>query len=1437
MTPSQIQPGGNMTKFDRILTRGLASAYLQESVKYRCTRFQALFSALLMISCFGTAQSQTPATPQRNQPAASSAQPILSFTAPAPATVATDGTVTATLHLAGNADPSTLRVMLNNSNVTDWFSVSACSGLPCDITARLNISAGISPGWDSLYATLRGKTGNAGIARARFYYGNGASVSANGTAVAHAMDTASSRASVHPADTASATPSVLPPTIAISMDPTAGLTLGSTNYPACGSGTPFTFFRFDRTSLQLMDQECLTAALLPGLIYGLQALPSGNIVALFSTAGTPLGQLNFSTIGGTDFTATGAPTVSSYQFVGYSQASPGEAYESYQDASGFNLADIHGNLVNAGSSSAFYGFQPTDAPAFIALSNLDQGFSTTATGYSQSFPFGSTTPTNWSHPTSFTQQQFLETTYPANTEGFLVVTFSPTDFSVLSQQFYATGTNLAALGTLASALNAVANGTIVIITSQGSNPFGSVALGGPTPNLELFCGVVSLMGVSEHACAQAGTGGNGTFSMVGVMENPNGNGEATVPAPGYSKMYSSTYETGQNDSGSLKGLFKRNHQFHLVPYQVSSYDTSTISQGATIDSLFAFALPTQVGSAPAVTWPMQDTPGHQAAYAYLSNMIVGKVLFANGTCTVDAAWCDDVRAWYSGSEVQTFAGLDLSASPAYAFPSSASGFTQSDFNDVKSQLQAEFVYLNNELNYESWFNGVTNGALLNTGSAFSAAANDVSSSLISQYATIPPPPISLASGLLGFAGDAVSLFGSLSPLGEEESVVFQAASTVGDFLETSSSAVSLSSDQSGTDPSVVQVGDLIASVDGQASLAAAKYNLALQTQVSNEFAGVRSDWFKLQTFGILTSQPSANGWYIQDTGGATASTLAALSTARARVRFYSQLLPQYFMMDWMIGVPVQAILNYNNKQISQSVLDENILGTYLDSQYYNDYEGIWPAPDYSWKALPSTVNSTCQDYGLVVSLYSYQHYNVDDWHFLLSWQSSLGDVLLGPPSSADGLGNLNLSQNSFYDLVSTTVIPPSTDTSLYPPSMYGGMPWGNTISCPTGLGGAAAAQLRTLITAPPSATLTIQPSGSRVASDGSVTVAVSVQPDPTVTLSPTGLIQITSGSRTLSTKRLTNGTSPAATATLKILAGYLSPGTYSLTVSYGGDSNFLGSSTTMNLQVLVGAASTTTILNMPPVAYQGQNVTFQTTVTSPAGVPPGTVSFQDGTTSLGSVPVDSSGNASISLSNLSLGSHSITAVYSPTDNLTYAASQSQTTTLLINPVAQDMAVSLSASSVDVPDGAQSTPVKFTVSSVSAFAGQVSFACVGLPLGMTCNFSPSQGSLSASGALSTNLTIGPKTTTSSAGMSSWKGSAGLVGLILSALLAFRISRGRRLIAGAVCMWVLVTLGVAMLSGCGGSSPAGATHQSGTTNILVTATSGNITRNVPLTVNIQ
>ena len=153
------------------------------------------------------------------------------------------------------------------------------------------------------------------------------------------------------------------------------------------------------------------------------------------------------------------------------------------------------------------------------------------------------------------------------------------------------------------------------------------------------------------------------------------------------------------------------------------------------------------------------------------------------------------------------------------------------------------------------------------------------------------------------------------------------------------------------------------------------------------------------------------------------------------------------------------------------------------------------------------------------------------------------------------------------------------------------------------------------------------------------------------------------GKTLLATKPVANGTSSVATGTLVIHGTALPPGAYTLTVYYGGDSNYLTSAAITNLPFLAPAAAPTTALKIPASALQGQNVTLQATVTATTGIPAGTVTFEDGSTTLGSAPLYSIGNASISLSNLGFGSHSVAALFSPTDSTQYEASQSQATTI------------------------------------------------------------------------------------------------------------------------------------------------------------------------------
>lgn len=71
----------------------------------------------------------------------------------------------------------------------------------------------------------------------------------------------------------------------------------------------------------------------------------------------------------------------------------------------------------------------------------------------------------------------------------------------------------------------------------------------------------------------------------------------------------------------------------------------------------------------------------------------------------------------------------------------------------------------------------------------------------------------------------------------------------------------------------------------------------------------------------------------------------------------------------------------------------------------------------------------------------------------------------------------------------------------------------------------------------------------------------------------------------------------------------------------------------------------TSLLTSPPTSTFGQKVHLSATVDSRAGTPTGTIQFFDGSTSLGSAPLDN-GQAAIDVTDFSVGSHSLTAVYS-----------------------------------------------------------------------------------------------------------------------------------------------------------------------------------------------
>ena len=107
-------------------------------------------------------------------------------------------------------------------------------------------------------------------------------------------------------------------------------------------------------------------------------------------------------------------------------------------------------------------------------------------------------------------------------------------------------------------------------------------------------------------------------------------------------------------------------------------------------------------------------------------------------------------------------------------------------------------------------------------------------------------------------------------------------------------------------------------------------------------------------------------------------------------------------------------------------------------------------------------------------------------------------------------------------------------------------------------------------------------------------------------------------------------------------------GGHSITATYSGDTNYTTSASNPLIQTITLANSSTTVSSSVNPVASGQSVTFTATVTAAApaaGTPTGTVTFLDGTTTLGAQPL-SNGQAALSTSALSIGSHAITVTYS-----------------------------------------------------------------------------------------------------------------------------------------------------------------------------------------------
>lgn len=122
--------------------------------------------------------------------------------------------------------------------------------------------------------------------------------------------------------------------------------------------------------------------------------------------------------------------------------------------------------------------------------------------------------------------------------------------------------------------------------------------------------------------------------------------------------------------------------------------------------------------------------------------------------------------------------------------------------------------------------------------------------------------------------------------------------------------------------------------------------------------------------------------------------------------------------------------------------------------------------------------------------------------------------------------------------------------------------------------------------------------------------------------------------------------------------------TGTVTATYNGDANFNGSQGTVDVTVDQGGISVA-LTATPDVSIFGLTVTLtaQVEVLPPAsGHPSGSITFMDGSNELAVIDL-SQGEASFSTSELSVGTHSINAVYNGDDNFSSASSEAVEVTI------------------------------------------------------------------------------------------------------------------------------------------------------------------------------
>jgi trimeric autotransporter adhesin len=256
------------------------------------------------------------------------------------------------------------------------------------------------------------------------------------------------------------------------------------------------------------------------------------------------------------------------------------------------------------------------------------------------------------------------------------------------------------------------------------------------------------------------------------------------------------------------------------------------------------------------------------------------------------------------------------------------------------------------------------------------------------------------------------------------------------------------------------------------------------------------------------------------------------------------------------------------------------------------------------------------------------------------------------------------------------------------------------------------------------------------------------------------------------------------------------------------------------------------------------NVTLTAKVTSTSGTPTGSVNFIDGTTSLGSGTLDNTGTATLTLSTLAAGSHSLTANYAGDSNFNGITSSALSETV------QDFQLAINGgsgggsgtvlSTTVLPGGVATYQIQLTPTNGTTFPAAITLTLSGLPAGATYTITPSS---IAAGSAAQTVTVQVQTPKPVTGLRV-PGTQSPIFALAMLLPMFGMVRLRRAVTGrgrrvALVLCLLLAIAILGMSACGGGGSGfmNQAPQTYTMQLNATATGGTLQHSTTLSLTIQ